>query len=318
MEEKRYHEPVLLRETLDVLSVRPGDICMDLTLGGGGHAEAILRKLGGSGMLIGLDRDEEALFEARERLSCFGKRAALVRENFVNMDKVLKDMDIKGVNVLLFDLGLSSRQVDSPERGFSFQAEGPLDMRMDSRQKETAWSLLERLPVKELSRIIREYGEEPKAGKIARKIGYLRERGMLPRTTIGLKKMIESVAGSGSSRRKIHPATRTFMAFRIAVNNELENLEEALEKALGIMAPGGRIGVISYHSLEDRIVKQFFRQKAKGCICPPSAPECRCGKKPELKILTKKPIRPSAEEIERNPRSRSARLRAAEVLEESA
>jgi 16S rRNA (cytosine1402-N4)-methyltransferase len=313
MEKSGFHQPVLLKEVMEILSPEPGDVCMDCTLGGGGHAEAIMRKLGGSGMLIGLDLDDEALSEARERLSSFSERVSLVRDNFVNMDKVLKKMDITRINVLLFDLGLSSHQVDSPERGFSFQAEGPLDMRMDRDQAETAWSMLDKLPVRELSRIIRGYGEEPKARKIAGKIDYLRSKDMLPKNTIELRKMIESVM-PGGARRKIHPATRTFMAFRIAVNKELENLEEALEKAVEIMAPGGRIGVISYHSLEDRIVKRFFREKEKGCICPPSAPVCGCGKKPELKILTKKPIRPSAEEIERNPRSRSAKLRAAEVI----
>lgn len=309
-----FHEPVMVKEVLEILSPRPGEICVDMTLGGGGHAEAILQELGESGRLIGIDRDEAALEAARKTLRRFGSRATLVHDNFVNLDGVLMDMGVTP-NVLLFDLGLSSHQLERPERGFSFSKPGPLDMRMDRNQTETAWSLLERLPVRDIARLIRDFGEEPRAEKIARRIVKMRERGRTPPTTIELGEAVESVT-TRSGRRRLHPATKTFMALRIAVNNELENLDQALEKALKVLAPGGRIGVISYHSLEDRIVKRFFAEKAKGCTCPPSAPVCACGKKPELRVITKKPIRPSGREIERNPRSRSARLRVAEKIEE--
>jgi 16S rRNA (cytosine1402-N4)-methyltransferase len=324
-----FHEPALLRETLQILAIKQGEIWVDLTLGGAGHAEAILQELGESGWLVGLDRDQEAYAAAKDRLERFGERAVLVHENFINLDRVLSEMGVARVNGFFMDLGLSAHQLESAERGFSFRKQGPLDMRMDQREPETAQAILERAERKELARIIREYGEEPMADKIARKITELRGRGRTPSNTIELRQLIETIiparatqrsaASQKSSRRartrRIHPATRTFMALRIAVNRELENIESVLAKTMEFLAPGGRIGVISYHSLEDRIVKRFFAEQARGCICPPSAPECRCGRKPQLKILTKKPVRPCPEEIARNPLCRSARLRAAERIE---
>jgi 16S rRNA (cytosine1402-N4)-methyltransferase len=312
MKRASFHQPVLTREIMELLAPLPGEVCVDLTVGGAGHAEAILDRLGENGKLIGLDRDEDAVNFARKRLARFRERAVVVHENFINLDRVLKDMDVTP-NIFLMDLGLSSHQLETPERGFSFKAPGPLDMRMDKRQKQTAMSMLQELPEKDLKKIIREYGEERAAAKIAHKIAKLRSEGKSPRTTTELCQAVESVIPK-KGRQRIHPATRTFMAVRIAVNNELENLKQALEKALEILAPGGRIGVISYHSLEDRIVKRFFAQKEKGCICPPDAPVCTCGRRAEIRILTKKPVRPLEAELRRNPRSRSARARACQKL----
>ncbi len=300
-----FHEPALVSETLQILAIKPGEIWVDLTLGGGGHAEEILQRLGQSGWLVGLDRDQEACAEAKKRLERFGERAVLLHENFINLDRVLNEMGVARVNGFFMDLGLSAHQLESANRGFSFQRQGPLDMRMDQREPETAQAILERAPRKELARIIRQYGEEHRANMIARRITELRARGRIPSNTIELRHLIEALNLRGARTRRIHPATRTFMALRIAVNRELENLEGALPKMMEFLAPGGRIGVISYHSLEDRIVKRFFAECAR-------KPEGAGG--PRLKILTKKPIRPSSEEIAGNPHCRSARLRAAEKI----
>lgn len=306
------HTPVLLQEAVDLLMPKAGGVYVDGTLGAGGHAEEILRRSSPDGVLIGMDRDAEAIARAGERLSSFGARAILRQENYRNIAGVLAESGYATVDGILLDLGVSSFHLKTPERGFSFMLDGPLDMRMDARRPQTAGDLVNTLPGDELARIIREYGEDPKAGAIARAIERARARGAIT-STVQLAGIISSVFPPYLPRR-IHPATLTFQALRIAINDEMGALREGLDHMIPVLKSGGRLAVISFHSLEDRIVKQTFAASAKGCICPPRMPVCGCGKKPLLKILTQRPLLPGQDETNNNPAARSAKLRVAERL----
>ena len=308
-----YHEPVMLREMLDALAVKPGGTYIDCTVGGGGHASGILERSAPDGILIGLDRDPDAMAAAAERLKTFGKRVILVQADFRDLLRVLAGLGVGNADGVLYDLGVSSHQFDDPERGFTYREDAPLDMRMDPGGGLTAADLVNTLPHDELARIIRQYGEERWAGRIAAFI--VEERRHRPiRTTGDLVEIIKRAVPARARRQGPHPARRTFQALRIAVNAELEALVSSLRQAVDVLKPGGRICVIAYHSLEDRIVKETFREMAAGCTCPPGLPVCRCGREPLLRVLTKRPQYPSPEEVAANPRSRSARLRAAERL----
>lgn len=309
------HTPVLLRETLDGLKVADGGVYIDGTLGAGGHSEAILRAADGT-RLLGLDVDPSALEIAGERLKAYtdAGRARLVRSNFERLDEVAEAQGVAPVDGVLLDLGVSSMQLDRPERGFSFRADGPLDMRLDPNGPTTAADLVNELPEGELADLIFKYGEEPASRRIARRIVEARGKGPIT-TTSQLEAIVYGAVGgrtAGRTRSTIHPATKTFQALRIAANRELEALETGLAAAVRVLKPGGRLAVISFHSLEDRIVKLFIRQEQKGCVCPPDYPVCMCGRVPTLKAINSKPIVADDEEAKRNPRSRSAKLRIAE------
>ncbi|MBE3554752.1 MAG: 16S rRNA (cytosine(1402)-N(4))-methyltransferase RsmH [Thermicanus sp.] len=310
-----HHRTVLLQEAVEALQIKENGIYVDGTLGGGGHSEAILSRLK-NGLLIGIDQDDRAIAAAVERLHPGENRLLLVRDNFVHMDEILKEQGIEKVDGFLFDLGVSSPQLDEEERGFRYQEDAPLDMRMDRRQTLTAYEVVNEWPEGELARIIREYGEERFARSIARRI--VERRKTAPIATTGeLVEVIKEAIPAPARRTGPHPAKRTFQAIRIAVNRELEVLGRVLHLAIGRLKPGGRIAVISFHSLEDRIVKETFQEYAAGCTCPPDFPVCVCGKEPIVKIITRKPILPSEEEIGRNPRARSAKLRVAEKVMET-
>jgi 16S rRNA (cytosine1402-N4)-methyltransferase len=301
------HTPVLLPETLKALAVQPGGRYIDCTLGGAGHAAAILEQASPGGQLLGIDADPAAIESARKRLSAFQNSVLLVNDNFANLQSVCIKYDFFPVHGILFDLGLSSSQLAASGRGFSFQQDDPLDMRFNPDQKITAADIVNTSPEERLANIIHTYGEEIHSRRIAREI----VKGRPVRTTGQLSRIVEQAIGR---RGRIHPATRTFQALRIAVNHELENLESALKQAVELLGYEGRLAVISYHSLEDRIVKQFLQKESRGCICPPETPVCICGHTPSLTIINKKVITPSATETGHNPRSRSARLRAAERI----
>jgi 16S rRNA (cytosine1402-N4)-methyltransferase len=302
------HIPVLLEETVKALAVQPGGRYIDCTLGGGGHAAAILDHSSPGGQLLGIDADPEAIKIARARLEAYGGSTLLVNENFVNLQAICFKHDFLPVNGILFDLGLSSLQLNGNGHGFSFQHKAPLDMRLNPNQEVTAADILNTLPENELEHLIRVYGEERYSRRIAHHI--VKARPIT--TTIQLARMIEQ-AVSGK-RGRIHPATRTFQALRIAVNQELEHLEAALKQTINLLGFEGRLVVISYHSLEDRIVKQFMQRESRGCICPPGTPTCICGHTASLRLIKKKAITPSLAEVQKNPRSRSAKLRVAERL----
>ncbi len=309
------HEPVLVAECLSLLGAGPGRTYVDGTVGFGGHAEALLRESAPDGRLVGLDRDPEALAAAAERLAGFGDRAVLLHASFRELRDVLKARGIERVDGVLLDLGVSSVQIDRAERGFRFAEatadEAPLDMRMDPTRGETAAELLARASEETLGDWFRRYGEVPGAARLARAI--VRARGETPLRTAADLIRVTREARVGAGRRH-HPATLVFQALRIAVNDELGALEEGLAAAVDMLAPGGRLCVIAYHSLEDRLVKHHLRDAERGCVCPPKDPVCRCGRTPTLRRLTRRPARPGPDEIERNPRARSARLRAAERL----
>lgn len=314
------HRPVLPREVLHHLAVRPEGVYVDATVGGGGHASEIARRLDPErgGRLLGLDVDPEALAVAQERLREFLRRGVveLVRASYVDLGRVLDERGIEAVDGVLFDLGLSSLQLASAERGFSFRSDGPLDMRFDPEGEVTAAQIVNEYPEEELVRVLREYGEERHAARIAAEIGKARRERPIETTQELVDLVLRAIpkpAQRASFRRGLHPATRTFQALRIAVNRELENLAEGLEVAFQRLKPGGRLVVISFHSLEDRLVKRFLQERARGCICPPELPVCRCGRVSQARIVGK--ALPSAEEIAENPRARSARLRALEKLE---
>jgi 16S rRNA (cytosine1402-N4)-methyltransferase len=304
------HLPVMAGEAIAALSPAPGSLQIDATVGGGGHAERILEASTPDGRLVGLDADRAAIARARVRLARFGDRVVLREANFGDIADVVPAAGFTEADGILFDLGLSSDQLSDLERGFSFRSDAPLDMRFDTSRGTPAHELLATLPVNELAAIFRRYGEEPFAARIARAIFTERDD---PRTLTGagLASLIERVTPRGA-RRRIHPATRVFQALRIAVNGELESLERGLAGAVGLLRPGGRLVVISYHSLEDRIVKRFFAAERRGCTCPPELPVCVCGRKPRLRLVGRQPLRPSPAETIGNPRSRSARMRAAE------
>jgi 16S rRNA (cytosine1402-N4)-methyltransferase len=309
-----FHKPVLLEEAVGSLCCRPGGTYVDGTIGGGGHAQAILEKTSPSGLLIGIDADEEALAEAERRLRPFGNRKTLIKGNFADIGQILKELHIEKVDGILLDLGVSSHQLESADRGFSFSLNAPLDMRMDRSRKLNAYDLINTFSVQELEKIIRGYGEETMAGRIVRAISEQRIKAPI-RTTYELAQIIVQSVPSKFRRRKIHPATKTFQAIRIAVNNELANLHRAVSDGISLLHKQGRFCIISFHSLEDRIVKNIFRSWEKGCICPPDIPICTCHRKPLLKIITKKPIIPEVIERTNNPRARSAKLRTAERIQ---
>jgi len=300
------HTPVMLKEAIQSLSIQPGGRYVDCTLGGGGHAAAIMQHSAPGGQLLGIDADPEAIKVARMKLEAYGSSVLLVNDNFVNLEAICVKNNFKPVHGILFDLGLSSLQLNGSNRGFSFQSEAPLDMRFNPDQKVTAADIINTYPEAELARIIWEYGEEGYSRRIARCI--VKERPV--KTSLELAQIVERALGS--RRGRIHPATKTFQALRIAVNSELEHLELALKQAVNLLGFEGRLVVLSYHSLEDRIVKRFFKQESSDCICPPQAMNCTCNHTARLRLITKKTITPSAEEVKINPRSRSARLRAAE------
>ncbi len=291
---------------------------MDATLGGGSHAEAVCEMLSPRGRLIGIDRDEEALRAASLRLSRFEDRVALVKENFRNMDRVLEKLGAEKVDGIIMDLGVSSHQFDVPSRGFAIRSDGPLDMRMDREGSITAADVVNRESEKELARILREYGEEPRARSVARAI--VRARDERPfATTAELADVVGRAVGplKRTRGRRIHPATRVFQALRVRVNDELNALAEALSKTPPLLKEGGRLVVITFNSLEDAIVKRFIRENERGCACPPDFPVCVCGHKPLLRQINRRPITPTSEELDRNPRAYSAKLRAAERLGEA-
>ena len=307
-----YHKPVLQEEVLHYLNVEGKSLIIDGTLGDGGHAEQVLQRMGSQGQVLGIDQDIEALARAKDRLKSFGGGITFKHGNFRNIESILAERKIKNADGLLLDLGVSSRQLDTPERGFSFMKNGPLDMRMNQKGEATAADLLADLSDEELRLIIKEYGEERHYKNIVHEIRKAQSKKPII-TTIHLKQILSS-AVKHSRPSKIHVATKTFQALRIAVNHELESLEEGLKSSLQALRPGGRLVVISFHSLEDRRVKNFFRSEAKGCSCPPRSPICICGRKKTLKILTRKVVIPSAMEVQNNPRSSCAKLRAAERI----
>ena len=302
------HKPVLLSQAVEALQAQPGKRYVDCTLGSGGHASAILEKILPDGQLLGIDADPEAINIAKTRLANYTGSTIIVNDNFANLETICRENNFLPVHGILFDLGLSSTQLEISERGFSFQQDGPLDMRFSPIQELTASDIVNNFPDDKLSQIIKTYGEERYSKRIARCI--IRNRPIS--NTLQLASVVEKAIGSRHG--KIHPATRTFMALRIAVNRELENLVKALKQTVKCLDDRGRLVVISYHSLEDRIVKQFMTRESKGCICPPDIPICQCGHMPSLKIISKKAITPSLTEIKLNPRSRSAKLRVAERL----
>jgi 16S rRNA (cytosine1402-N4)-methyltransferase len=300
----------MLDEVLDLFGTHRR-VIVDGTLGGGSHAAALLQ--GSPGLrVIGLDRDPEAVRRARRRLADWGDRFSALVASYQDLDRVLSEVGLTVVDGVLLDLGISSIQLDDPERGFSFQVAGPLDMRLDQGRGETAAELLARAGESELADLIFRYGEERRSRAVARAVVRERARGPI-RTTDHLARVVASAVGPKRSRG-IHPATRTFMALRIAVNDELTHLESFLERVTDMLASGGRLVVISFHSLEDRLVKQAIGRGVKGCVCPPRQPICTCHQQPTLRSLTRRPLRPGPDEVAANPRSRSARLRAAERL----
>jgi len=317
------HHPVLLSESLELLDPHPNSVIVDGTVGGGGHAAAILERTSPDGILVALDRDADALDAAGRALEPYGERVHLIHASFRYLDRVLAQLGIEAVDGILLDLGVSSYQLDAPERGFRFGSGGagasddtPLDMRMDRRDARTAADLLETLPEEELARCFRSYGELPGARRLARAVMDARERGETPRTAGQLVQLVEA-ARVGRGRRH-HPATLVFQALRMAVNDESAALEEGLGVAIDALAPEGRLVVLAYHSLEDRVVKHRLRAEERGCTCPPGLPVCVCGGVKRLRLLTRRPIRPSEDEIRANPRARSARLRGAARLPEAA
>lgn len=311
MEEKNYgHKPVLLHECMEALAIKPDGTYLDGTLGRAGHSLEILRRLK-AGRLIGIDQDLAAIEAAEERLVEFKDRVTLVHGNFRDLEAILQTLNVDKLDGMLFDLGVSSPQLDEPQRGFSYMHDAPLDMRMDGTAALDARQVVNTWSYEELRRILYEYGEERYAPQIARAI--VRQRDAEPIETTGrLVELIRSAMPSQALREKQHPAKRSFQAIRIAVNGELDALPPMLEAAADALAPGGRLAVITFHSLEDRIVKQTMRTLATGCTCPPEFPVCICGKKPKLKLVTRKPIESGPAELEENPRARSAKLRVAE------
>lgn len=306
------HKPVLLEEVLDALSLREDGMFLDGTVGGAGHSSAIASKLT-TGKLIALDRDDTAIAVATERLSRFGDRAEVVKSNFADMAKVCKDKGVEALDGILLDLGVSSHQLDTPERGFSYVHDAPLDMRMDRTAPIDAAYVVNNYERQDLIRIIRDYGEEKLAVRIADRICKRREEKPIERTG-ELVDIIRSAYPDGGRSMKHHPAMRTFQAIRIEVNGELEIIGRTVKDAVNLLAPGGRLAIITFHSLEDRAVKEAFAELAQGCTCPRDFPICVCGKKPQIRIVSKKPIVSSPEELKDNPRAHSAKLRVAEKI----
>jgi 16S rRNA (cytosine1402-N4)-methyltransferase len=307
------HVSVMAEEVMQYLQPHSGGVYLDGTLGGAGHARLILEASSPDGVLIGMDRDTEALAAAQRELASFGERVVLRQGNFSDMCMQLDQLEIAAVDGILLDLGVSSHQIDSPERGFSFREDGPLDMRMNPKEGVSAATVVAETEADELKRIFRDYGEERWAGKIARAIVTDREKTPFV-TTLQLADLISRVVPAGRGPQRIHPATRVFQALRIHVNGELDSLRTALDTAWLRLKTGGRLVVISFHSLEDRMVKQAFRALATGCVCPPRLAVCACGEQPSVRVLTRKAVRATETETENNPRARSAVLRAMEKL----
>jgi 16S rRNA (cytosine1402-N4)-methyltransferase len=306
--EKPIHKPVLLNEAVDALCVKRGGRYVDCTLGLGGHSLAIAERACPDGAVLGIDADPDAILIARGRLADYAGCMTYVNDNFSNLENILKENNFIPADGILFDLGVSSLQLDTPDRGFSFQAEAELDMRFNPEQVLTAVDLVNILPENRVAELLIEYGDEYRGKQIARNI--VKNRPIA--STTQLAEIISEAVGGRHG--KIHPATKTFLALRIMVNHELENLRNALGQTVNCLIPGGRLVVISYHSIEDRVVKQFIKRETSGCICPPQAPVCICGHEPTLKVIAKNIITPSPEEIKKNPRSRSAKLRVVERI----
>ena len=305
-----FHRAVMLMEAIASLNCRQGGMYLDGTVGGGGHAYGILEGTAPDGILVGIDLDDDALLESRKRLDVFGNRKFLVKGNYSDIKAILAGLGIERVDGILLDLGVSSHQLERAERGFSFSLDAPLDMRMNQEGNLTAADIVNGFTGDKLRKIIRDYGEEMRYAKVVSTI--LARRKTSPIKTTGeLARVVLSAISERSKRGKIHPATKTFQAIRIAVNDELANLYKAIDDGVDSLNSGGRLSVISFHSLEDRIVKNAFRAWGKGCICPPDLPLCICDRDAKLKVLTKKPVTPSEEEIKINPRARSAKLRTA-------
>ena len=307
-----YHVSVLLEECLDALNIKSDGIYVDGTLGGAGHSSQIVQRLT-TGRLIGIDRDEIALEAASKRLEPWSDRVTLVHSNFCEIASVLQELSVPGVDGILLDLGVSSPQLDDGERGFSYMADAPLDMRMNRRDALSAWDVVNTWPQEELKRILFDYGEERYAPKIAAAICRRREEKPIE-TTLELVDIIRGAMPSAALREKQHPAKRSFQAIRIAVNDELGSVEKVMGDAIDCLNPGGRLAVITFHSLEDRIVKSAMSAASKGCTCPPNFPVCVCGKKPKVSLVSRKPITSTQEELEANPRARSAKLRVCEKI----
>lgn len=309
------HTSVLLEETIDQLNIRPDGIYVDGTLGGGGHSSEILKHLTEGGMLIGIDQDEAAIRAASERLAVFGGKAAIYRKNYCEIQEVLAEAGIGQVNGIVLDLGVSSYQLDEAERGFSYREDAPLDMRMDRRQELTARDIVNQYEEGALYRVIRDYGEDRFAKNIAKHIVQARQKKPIE-TTGELTEIIKAAIPARVRATGGHPSKRTFQAIRIELNRELDVLEQSIDRMIEALAPGGRLCIITFHSLEDRIVKVKFRENENPCICPPDFPVCVCGKKSRGHVVTRKPILPAEEELEKNPRAQSAKLRVFEKIEE--
>lgn len=307
-----HHISVLLEECLEGLAIKPDGVYLDGTLGGAGHSGQIVKRLT-TGRLIGIDRDKVALNAAGQRLEPYKDNVTLVHANFCEMAQVVRDLGLSGVDGILLDLGVSSPQLDDGARGFSYMTDAPLDMRMNHDDTLTAYTVVNTWPQESLKRILFDYGEERYAPRIAAAICRRREEAPIE-TTLDLVDVIRSAMPPQALREKQHPAKRSFQAIRIAVNDELGSVEKAMEEAIPLLNPGGRLAVITFHSLEDRIVKNAMAEAAKGCTCPPNFPVCVCGKKPKVKLISRKPIVASTRELEVNPRSRSAKLRVCEKL----
>lgn len=307
------HVSVLKNECIEGLQIKSSGTYVDGTFGGGGHAMEVISRLNGNGRFVGIDQDQDAVENGRAKLEPYKEKAQLVRDNFSNIISIMKDLHIVAVDGILLDIGVSSYQLDTGERGFSYMHDAELDMRMDQRNPMTAKRMIAEYSEKELANIIKDYGEERWATRIAQFI--VAERKIKPIETTGeLVEVIKKAVPKGARKDGPHPAKRTFQALRIAVNNELGILEQAIEDMAGLLAPGGRLCIITFHSLEDRIVKQTFHRLEHPCTCPPEFPVCVCGKKPSIRVITRKPILPSEEELEFNPRARSAKLRILEKL----
>ena len=303
------HIPVLFHEIMDIMAPEPGEVFVDCTLGGGGHSRGFLERMGADGRLIGIDQDTNALKAAGENLAEFGERVTYVHSNYNNLDEILNTYAPDGVDGILFDIGVSSHQLDEKDRGFSYMQDAPLDMRMNQSQKFSAWDVVNTYSEDELHRIIKEYGEERWAKRIAQFIVEFRKEKPVD-TTGELVDIIKRAIPKGAREEGSHPAKRTFQAIRIEVNDELGVLTRTISVAAKHLKKGGRLGIISFHSLEDRIVKEQFRYLASDCVCPPELPFCQCDKVSEVKILTRKPVTATKEELEANSRSKSAKFRA--------
>jgi len=303
----------MVKEVIDYLNCLPGKTYVDGTLGGGGHAQAILEAISPDGCLIGIDRDPDAIAYARKSLHRFRPNVQIFHDDFTHLPQILSRLHTTGVDGILLDLGLSLYQLEGSARGFSFMRDEPLDMRMNPEQGHTAAAIVNRFSGKDLADLIARYGEEPWAARISKSIVVARRQQTI-QSSLQLAEIVRKAIPARHRRGRIHPATRTFQAIRIAVNHELEALEEFLDEVVNLLNPEARLCILSFHSLEDRIVKERFKALARGCTCPPDFPKCVCGKTPQVSILTKRPVRPGPSEVQANPMARSAKLRAVERL----